>query len=136
MKPIPLKLSRGLNAREHHMARVRRVQMERAAVRATWGLGLRGWVVELTWGYCLVATLTRLYGKGCRDYDDDNLRGALKAVRDEVAAMLGVDDRDSRVRWEYRQRRSDDGRHWVGLEVRPLAPGQCPTCGHVEVSHG
>ncbi len=35
--------------------------------------------------------------------DDDNLRGALKAVRDEVAAQLGVDDGDARVLYEYAQ---------------------------------
>lgn len=38
-----------------------------------------------------------------RALDDDNLRGALKAVRDEVAKALGVDDRDARVAYEYRQ---------------------------------
>ena len=37
--------------------------------------------------------------------DDDNLRGALKSTRDAVAAWLGIDDRDSRVQWDYAQRR-------------------------------
>lgn len=37
--------------------------------------------------------------------DDDNLRGALKAIRDGVADALGVDDRDPRVEWKYDQRR-------------------------------
>jgi len=38
----------------------------------------------------------------------DNLRGALKAVRDQVATWLGVDDADPRVTWEYGQ--AVDGR--------------------------
>jgi fatty acid-binding protein DegV len=37
--------------------------------------------------------------------DDDNLRSALKAVRDQIAAWLGVDDRDPLVRWAYDQKR-------------------------------
>jgi hypothetical protein len=46
-------------------------------------------------------TLTRVSGGRL---DDDNLRPALKAVRDVVAAWLGLDDADPRVRWVYRQR--------------------------------
>jgi len=36
--------------------------------------------------------------------DDDNLRGALKTVRDQVADQLGIDDRAPI--WDYDQRRS------------------------------
>jgi hypothetical protein len=40
--------------------------------------------------------------------DDDNLRPALKSIRDGVADALGLkSDRDPRVRWEYGQRRGD-----------------------------
>lgn len=35
--------------------------------------------------------------------DDDNNVGACKALRDAIAVSLGVNDRDSRVRWEYGQ---------------------------------
>lgn len=55
--------------------------------------------------------------------DDDNLRGALKAARDEMAVLLGLpvtrrgqaDDRDPRVSWEYDQRR---GKWGVEIEIR------------------
>lgn len=49
-----------------------------------------------------VVTLTRI---SPRLLDDDNLRPALKAVRDGVADRLGVDDRDPRVEWRYAQRK-------------------------------
>jgi hypothetical protein len=48
-------------------------------------------------------TLARL---APRDLDDDNLRGALKAVRDGVADALGIDDRDPRVTWLYAQEKA------------------------------
>lgn len=38
-----------------------------------------------------------------RYFDDDNLAGALKPVRDELAEWLGVDDGDRRVMWECDQ---------------------------------
>lgn len=38
-----------------------------------------------------------------RTLDDDNLSGACKWLRDAIAASLGIDDGDSRLRWEYAQ---------------------------------
>lgn len=35
--------------------------------------------------------------------DGDNLANALKPVRDEIADWIGVDDGDSRIRWEVGQ---------------------------------
>lgn len=63
----------------------------------------------------LVVTLTRV-GTGTKPLDDDNLRRALKAVRDVVARWLGADDGDRRIRWRYRQRR--DYKPAVVIEVR------------------
>lgn len=48
------------------------------------------------------------------EMDDDNLRSALKGLRDHLAEWLGLpNDRDPRVEWRYDQRR---GR--PGVEVR------------------
>lgn len=52
-----------------------------------------------------------------RPLDDDNLRGALKAVRDGIADWLGVDDRDPRVKWEYGQRKGAIKFYAVDVEV-------------------
>ncbi len=48
---------------------------------------------------CIV-TLTRLGGQALDQ--EDNLNIAFKGCRDELAAILGVNDRDPRVRWQYR----------------------------------
>lgn len=84
----------GLNAREHWAVKARRVKAERLMTRGA--LAERGrppdgpWQVEL----CRVAP---------RRCDDDNLQGALKAVRDEVAAWLGVDDGSELITFRYSQ---------------------------------
>lgn len=48
----------------------------------------------------LVVTLCRV---SPRRLDDDNLRGALKHVRDGVADALGIDDGSDLVEWRYAQ---------------------------------
>ncbi len=62
-------------------------------------------------------TLTRLSE---RFLDDDNVRDALKAVRDEVAAWLGVDDRDERVTWRYGQQKMQRGCFGVRVQLEAL----------------
>jgi hypothetical protein len=47
-----------------------------------------------------------MHREGPRGFDDDNLLGAFKAIRDGVADQLGVDDRDPRIVWHYAQRRA------------------------------
>lgn len=108
---VPLRTVSGLNAREHWRARARRVKAERQAVAA------------MLWANCMppafpcTVLLTRIAPSN--GLDDDNLAGALKGVRDEVAKWLGVDDRHSEiVRYRYAQRR---GREW-GVEIGFGAP--------------
>lgn len=55
-----------------------------------------------------------------RALDDDNLRGALKAVRDGAADALGVDDRDPRVAWRYDQWRGEPRQYAVSVSLRCL----------------
>lgn len=88
------------NSRDHHHTRAARVRRQREAVTSR----LEGLHPEDR--YHLAArrvrcTLTRL---GARALDDDNLTGALKGVRDAVAAWLGCDDGPSGpVTWAYGQ---------------------------------
>lgn len=62
-----------------------------------------------------VVTLTRI---APRALDDDNLRGALKAVRDGVADKLGTDDRDPRIEWRYAQARGKAREYAVRIDLQ------------------
>lgn len=85
------------NAREHYMARARRVRAERKWANCV----LRTCDKPAT--PCVV-TLTRCAPSA--GLDDDNLCGSLSGVRDQVAEWIGVDDRHRHiVRYQYEQRR-------------------------------
>lgn len=96
----------GMNAREHHMARARRVKGERELI---------GWLLALQPKPptpCAI-TLTRIAPSA--GLDDDNLASALKSVRDAFAQWIGVDDKHRDiVRYCYAQQRGPWG---VRIEV-------------------
>lgn len=48
-----------------------------------------------------------IIGLRCRLLDDDNFSGGAKALRDCIAASLGLDDGDKRICWQYGQLRTD-----------------------------
>lgn len=92
---FPLRTVSGMNVREHWRVRSKRVRQERLATSLA--------IAKLKAPVPCVITLTRLSpGK----LDDDNLRGAMKAVRDSVAAHIGIDDGDHRIQWEYAQEKA------------------------------
>jgi hypothetical protein len=49
--------------------------------------------------------------------DDDNLTSALKAIRDQIASLIGVDDGDHSIEWRYEQR-ADKTERIVEIEVK------------------
>lgn len=99
-----------LNAREHWSARAKRAKFERQLAYFT----LLGTSAKVPAGHVRVA-LTRIAAPRGRALDDDNLRGALKAVRDGVADWLGCADNDPRVTWHYVQAK---GPQWgVAIQV-------------------
>lgn len=106
---------RGPNEREHWHARARRVKQERAAVQGSALVQLKpdGLQALRHLAKPLVVTFTRV---GVRLLDDDNLAGAIKGIRDEVAVLLGTGDAPSApVQWVYRQERGEPS---VRIEVR------------------
>lgn len=108
MITVPLKTT-GSNAREIWQQRSRRVKKERHAT---------GWMlrtVQRPEPPCAVLLIRLAPSAGL---DDDNLRAALKGVRDEIAAWLGVDDRSPQVRYCYAQGR---GPWSVMIEFGPIA---------------
>lgn len=102
---IPMETGRGMNNREHFRVRIKRVRAERECV--AWELVKR----RRPPVPCSVL-LTRFAPSN--GLDDDNLAGALKGIRDEVAKWLGVDDGNrNTVRYRYAQAR---GAWAVGIE--------------------
>ena len=53
---------------------------------------------------------------GQRQLDDDNLASAFKAIRDEIADWLKIDDGGSQVMWHYEQRKGKPREYAVILE--------------------
>lgn len=95
-----MRLGRGGNDREHPLARHRRVKLEKEAM--AWRLSCFK-AADRPATPCTF-TLTRVAPSD--GLDDDNLTGSLKAVRDAVAAWIGVDDKlRNVVRYRYEQAR-------------------------------
>lgn len=94
---VPVKAASTSNLREHWAVKAKRVEAQKRATRAKcppWDAGP-----------LLMVTLTRV---APRQLDDDNLRGALKSIRDAVASWLKVDDASPLVRWEYAQEKGPE----------------------------
>lgn len=103
----------GQNAREHFRVKAKRVRAERSAVRMT--LNARSLTCPLA--PPLDVVLTRV---SCGRMDSDGVVGAMKSVRDEVAAWIGIDDRhDHLVRYLYAQDKGPRGTFAVKIEVKP-----------------
>ena len=113
-----LKLGRGGNDRGLLHQKIRKVSAERRATRYALG------VCPAQVPFPVVVVITR-----CAPgyLDTDNLTASAKAVRDEVAAWLGVDDgvaeRDGRVTWLVEQRRGPRGVYHVEVEVKGVTNG-------------
>jgi hypothetical protein len=97
------------NVREHHMARHRRRAHQRATTR----------LLLLQLERPAGSVEVRLIRVAPRRLDDDNLRGALKAIRDGVADWLGVDDGGDAVSWHYAQERG--AKRWYAVRVEVVS---------------
>lgn len=119
MITVPLKTVPGLNSREMWQARSSRVKKERKTV--AWAL-----VGQARPPIPCSVRLTRVAPSA--GVDDDNLSGALKGVRDQVAEWLGIDDRHrNQVRYVYAQKRGPWG---VTIEFgEPVAGAQFELLG-------
>ncbi len=107
---LPIRTLSEMNMRQCWQAKARRVKEQRGIAKLVVG----GALAQTPQMPPCEVQLTRCAPSG--GLDDDNLRSALKAVRDGVADALGIDDRDARVLWRYDQRRSP--RATWGVEIR------------------
>lgn len=110
---IPLKTVSEPNRRDHHHAKARRVASQRDVV--SWEL----LAVRNTVAHVPLPVDVLLVRLAPGELDDDNLAGALKAVRDEVAKAWRVDDADPRIRFRYGQEASRVYQVRVEVQTRP-----------------
>lgn len=109
---VPMETGRGMNNREHFRVRAKRTKAEREVI---------AWEIRKCQRPPIPCSVLLTRIAPSRGLDDDNLAGALKAVRDEVAVWLGVDDahRDT-VRYRYGQQRGPWG---VRIQFGPPVKG-------------
>jgi hypothetical protein len=105
---IPIRTVTGQNARETRFARARRVKKERGT--ATMVVQAAAYAIPLP----VVVTMTRLSPNRC---DDDNLQGAMKAIRDGIADAYRIDDGTRLIEWRYAQRRCKRGDFGVVIDI-------------------
>lgn len=88
------------NLREHWRTRAARAKHQKETV----GLVLHASVAHMMMAVApLVVTMTRVSpGPGL---DSDNMVGSQKHVRDAIAKVLGIDDKDERVDWRVQQKK-------------------------------
>jgi hypothetical protein len=105
---VRISLPSASNMREHYMERAKRVKQQRTAAYAAClsSPGMREligtWRTAKANRRVIVAAIgmTRI---GQKKLDDDNVRGALKAIRDGIADALGTDDGSECLSWAYAQ---------------------------------
>ena len=103
------------NLSEHRRTRYKRHKKQK---KATW----LAWIIQGgpdIYPPCQV-TLTRC---SPRKLDDDNLRGALKAIRDSIADLIrpglapGRADETDQIQWSYAQEKSPPKQSFVRAEI-------------------
>lgn len=113
---LPIRTISENNMREHWSSRAKRRKDQRGIVH----LALPGHLRTCQPIGPYVITLTRI---APRKLDSDNLQGACKAIRDQVAEELAINDGDPAHEWRYEQRKATalDKRLQVGgygVEIR------------------
>lgn len=74
------------------------------------------------------------FSRSSRPLDNDNLVAALKAVRDAVAAWVGIDDGSARLVFEYSQR-TRANRRGVDVELYPFTGDTLPPLYRRRTAH-
>lgn len=120
---LPLRLQLSPNAKMPWQKRARIVEEERSLTHQFFPWSLRK-VTVLEPNRHFAVKLIRV---APRELDGhDNLPGIFKAVTDQVAAELGLDDRDPRVSWSYGQERGKVRQYLVRVEVTATWPEAPP----------
>lgn len=119
----PYRLLCHANARRHWRVEAQAKKAEKAALRYAWAeWRARSSLAPLP--FPLRVTMTRI---APRVLDDDNLQGAFKYTRDEIARCLGLaSDCGPEVVWCYAQERGPPKTYAVRITLETLAPSSAP----------
>lgn len=107
---LPIRTVSEANVREHWAKRASRAKQHRTLAWA----GLRAVDPGRKLLGNVSVTLTRI---APRALDDDNLRAAIKAVRDGVADWLGVPDNHPAIEWRYGQEKGLPKQYALRIQV-------------------
>jgi hypothetical protein len=113
---MPVRVSSETNSRESWPAKYRRKKAQKKETHVEWKSHARGKKIALP---CVVR-LTRI---GSRRLDDDNLGESFKAIRDQIASEIGVDDGSELIKFEYAQEAI--GRRTYSVRVEVYRAGVC-----------
>jgi len=95
---LPIDTKSEANSRDHWSVKAKRAAKQRRDAKYLCAINLKGF--KAPHDSTLRVQLVRIAG---RKLDDDNLRSALKAVRDGIADYLKIDDGSDKIKWEYEQ---------------------------------
>lgn len=109
-----------MNRREHWAVRQRRFKDHKVTIWAQWNR-LEHWLRTAAryaaWDASQFSvTLIRIGG---RTMDSDNLASGFKAIRDQIADCLKIDDGDMRCEWRYAQEKGP-----VGVRIEIAIPDE------------
>jgi hypothetical protein len=96
------------NQREHWAAKRKRKVSQQSDFHALWKQHKPKVKLPAT------VTFTRY---SCNVMDSDNLAGAFKHVRDQLAKELGIDDGSKEIRFEYAQERIAKREHYFTIGI-------------------
>ena len=97
---IPVRTVSEANLREHWRAKHGRKKIQQHMTVEAWPK-LNGHLRALA--VVKPPCLVRLVRVGPKRLDPDNLAGSFKHVQDQIAALIGIDDGNERIKWEYEQ---------------------------------
>lgn len=123
----PIRIESEMNKREHWATRKKRFDGQRREVLFSWPRpGCRDPLVmpRRACRQCVAQSLPlriKLTRVGPRTLDTDNLASGFKAVRDEIARILGIDDGDPRLTWVYEQRKGKPKEYAVHVLISALS---------------
>lgn len=115
---LPIRTVSEANQRDHWRALADRKRAQKDEIK----ISLHGFLSFYAVSLPCVVRLTRI---GAKALDDDNLAISFKAIRDQLAELIGVDDGSEMIRWQYDQVVDRLAGYGVKIEIlRPFQAGE------------